>query len=109
MDEGTYKSELKKKIETLFPGCIILKNDASQIQGIPDLSIFYGPKYAMLETKRSKYEHKRPNQEYYVEYVNNMSYASFVYPENEQQVLQELYIHFKAKGETKNEYVERSS
>lgn len=93
--ESKFQSDLIKKIKKIFPGCIVLKNDADYLQGVPDLTVYYGPKYAMLECKRSEHEHRRPNQTYYVNYVNNMAYSSFVYPDNEQQVLDELIDYFK--------------
>ena len=90
--ESGFQDRLRKEIEELFPGCMIFKMD--QIQGIPDLLILYRNKWAALENKRSAKAPKRPNQEYYVEKMDGMSFASFIYPENKDQVLDELYLHF---------------
>ena len=95
MKEQKFQSQLIKKLETAFPGCIVIKNDPSYIQGIPDLLILYKDKWAALECKAGKNSHKQPNQEYYVNSMNDMSYASFIYPENEEDVINELQQTFK--------------
>lgn len=74
-----------------------MKNDSSYIQGIPDLLVLYEDKWATLEVKKSKTAYRRPNQEYYVNTMNNMSYSSFIYPENKEAVLNELEQKFKLK------------
>lgn len=94
MREAEYQAKLIKKLNILFPGCIILKNDAGYIQGILDLTILYGPCWAMLEVKRSATAREQPNQRYYVEKANDQSFAAFIYPENEQEVLDELQLAF---------------
>ena len=88
--ESDFQGNLIKKIKDRFPGCMVLKNDSSYIQGIPDLLVLHNDKWAALECKRSGNEKPRPNQPYYVEKMNNMSYASFIYPENEEEVLNEI-------------------
>lgn len=85
-----------KRLKELFPGCIILKNDPNYIQGIPDLTIFFGKHWATLETKRGKKASKRPNQDYYVEVMNKMSFSKFVFPENLEEVLHELQQAFRS-------------
>ena len=81
----------------IFPGCIILKNDPNYIQGIPDLIILHENNWAALEVKRSEYASQRPNQEYYVDKMNEMSYSSFVYPENMEEVLHDIQSAFRPK------------
>lgn len=88
--ESDFQGNLIKKIKDRFPGCMVLKNDPTYIQGIPDLLILHNNKWAALECKKSEKEKTRPNQPYYVNKMNNMSYASFVYPENEEEVLNEI-------------------
>lgn len=88
--ESEFQGSLIKKIKQRFPGCLVLKNDPTYIQGIPDLLILHNDKWAALECKKSKKEKTRPNQPYYVEKMNGMSYASFIYPENEEEVLDEI-------------------
>lgn len=87
MTEAKYQSELIKKLRLLFPDCVILKNDPGYLQGVPDLVIFYKDRYAFLEVKVSESAPTRPNQEYYVELFDEMSFAAFIYPSNEEDVL----------------------
>lgn len=79
----------------MFPGCLVLKSDANDIQGMPDLLILYKHKWASLECKRSATASKRPNQEYYVRMMNEMSFSRFIYPENKEDVLNELQRSFE--------------
>lgn len=89
MKESDFQRGLIKEIEDRFPGAIVTKVEP-YIQGIPDLLILHENHWAMLENKRSEDAPHRPNQDYYVNKLNKMSYASFVYPENKEQVLDEL-------------------
>lgn len=88
--ESKFKRNVIKKIATLFPGSVILKNDANYFLGIPDTLVLFEDRWAMLEFKREKDARRQPNQEYYIKKFNGMSYASFLQPENEEQVLNEL-------------------
>lgn len=88
--ESKFQHEIIYRLKQMFPGCIIMKNDPNYIQGIPDLLILYGNKWAALECKRSERESRRPNQEYYISKMDEMSYASFIYPENKEIILDEL-------------------
>ena len=88
--ERDFQAKLIKELKQIFRGCIVMKNDSSYIQGIPDLIILYRDKWAALEVKKSATAHHQPNQEYYVELMDEMSYASFIYPENKEEVLYEL-------------------
>ena len=90
MLESKFQKELIDDIKTMFPGSIILKNDPNYIQGIPDLTVFHGNKWATLEVKKSETASHQPNQDYYVDIMNNMSYSAFVYPENKEEVLNDL-------------------
>lgn len=90
MKENAYQAALIKRLKKEFEGAIILKNDAQYLQGIPDLVIFYGKNYAFLEVKESATAKHRPNQDYWVDRIGDMSYAAFIYPENEDQVIEEL-------------------
>lgn len=90
MKESKFQSELKKELKERFPGCIVTKLDSGDIQGIPDLLVLYGKKWATLENKKSEKASKRPNQEYYVDKMNEMSFSRFIYPENKDSVLEEL-------------------
>ena len=91
--ESGFQDKLRDELKKLFPGCMIFKMD--QIQGIPDLLILYKNKWATLECKRNKGASKRPNQEYYVDLMNKMSFSRFIRPENMDEVLRELKEVFK--------------
>jgi len=88
--ESKFQSDLIKDIKDLFPNCLILKNDPNYLQGFPDLLILNETRWAALEVKASSKSPHRPNQDYYRDLAYTMSYASFVYPENKEQVLNEL-------------------
>lgn len=92
--ESTFQSELIKEIKERLPGCIVTKIDP-YIQGIPDLLILYEDKWATLECKRSQSSDKQPNQEYYVKKMKRMSFSAFIFPENKEEVLDELERAFK--------------
>lgn len=79
----------------MFPGCIVLKNDPNYLQGIPDLIILWGPRWATLEVKKSANASHQPNQDYYVATMDNMSFSRFIYPENKEEVLHELQQSFR--------------
>lgn len=97
--ENEYKRGLKKRIEERFPDCIVLKNDELMIQGIPDMTVLWGPWYAVLEVKRSAIAPFRPNQEWYLNEIVKMDGIAFViYPENEEEVLDALQQSFEARG-----------
>jgi hypothetical protein len=96
MRESVFQASLIRTIQNLLPGSIVLKNDCDYMQGIPDLSIYYGPKWCYLEVKASKDAPHRPNQDYYINYANQCgSFGRFIYPENVQQTLQEMIAYFK--------------
>lgn len=88
--ESEFQAKLKKELKKIFPGCLVTKLDSSDIQGLPDLLVLYKNKWAALEVKRSLKASKRPNQEYYVNKMNEMSFSSFICPENKEEVLDKL-------------------
>lgn len=100
-NENKFQSELIEELKSLFPGCIVLKNDPNYIQGIPDLLVLYKKKWAALECKKTKNAKHRPNQDYYVDKMAKMSYANFVYPENKEVVLSDLEKSFKPNRKTR--------
>lgn len=97
MQERQYQANLIRKLRRMFPGCTILKNDAEYLQGIPDLLILYHDKWAMLEVKTSATAPNQPNQEYYIREFRLLSFAAFIYPENEDEVLDELQRTFGSR------------
>lgn len=96
MLESKFQADLIKDIKNMFPGCVVMKNDSSYIQGIPDLLVLYNDRWASLECKKSESARKQPNQEYYVEKLDSMSFSKFIFPENKEEVLRELQSAFQA-------------
>ena len=94
MLESKFQAGLIKDLESIFVGCVVLKNDANYKQGIPDLLILFQDRWAMLEVKKSKSAYRGPNQDYYVEMLDNMSFAAFIHPENKDEVLDDLQHAF---------------
>ena len=94
MVERDFQAKLIKEIKDIFDGCIVMKNDSSYIQGIPDLLVLYKNRWASLEVKKNARASRRPNQEYYVERMNNMSFSRFVCPENKDEVMRDLHLYF---------------
>lgn len=92
--ESSFQAALIKELKRLFEGCIIMKMDPNYIQGIPDLLILFKNKWASLECKRSASAPKQPNQEYWVNKMNEMSYSNFICPENKEEILHELQQAF---------------
>lgn len=101
MLENKFKTKLTKELKDLFPGCLVLHLDPNEIQGIPDILILYKDKWAALEGKKHKNAPHRPNQDYYVELMDEMSFASFIYPENKEDVLNELQQAFRSRRTTR--------
>lgn len=89
--ESVFQAELIKELKELLPGCFILKNDANLVQGIPDLLVLYKGAWAMLEVKASADASHQPNQDYYIDLFGEMSYSAFIFPENKEEILREIY------------------
>lgn len=98
MLENKFQGELIKEIKKRFPGAFVMKNDSSYIQGVPDLTVFYEDKWAVLECKKNRTAKHQPNQDRYVEQLDNMSFSRFIFPENKDQVLDELGLYFFSKS-----------
>lgn len=94
MLENKFKTGLVKDLKKRFPGCMVVHLDPNEIQGIPDLLVLYRDRWAALEGKKTGKASHRPNQDYYVAKMNEMSYASFIYPENKEEILDELERSF---------------
>ena len=94
--ERDFQEKLIKDLKRLFPGCVILKNDSQYKPGILDLTILYGPRWAVLECKKNAKAPARPLQPYYQQRLNQMSFAAFIYPENRKEVLDALQTAFGA-------------
>ena len=101
MKEKEYQHKIINRLCDIFPGCLVLKNDPTYIQGIPDLLILFKNKWAMLEVKCYSDSVIQPNQEYYIEMLNDLSFASFIFPDNEEDVLDALQSAFGVARQTR--------
>ena len=90
--ESGFQDRLIKELKVVFPGCMVFKMD--QWKGIPDLLILYNDRWASLECKKNEKAHHQELQDYYVDRMNEMSFSSFIYPENKEDVINELQQAF---------------
>lgn len=93
--ERDFQRGLIAEIKERLPGCLVMKTDPNYIQGIPDLLVLFGERWAMLEVKKSENALHQPNQDYYVEHLNEMSFSRFINPTNKEEVLNDLEQAFK--------------
>lgn len=96
MRESTFQIKVIKRIHKRLPEALVIKNDPNYLQGVPDLTIFFKRRWATLETKKSLLATKRPNQDYYVNLMNEMSFSSFISPENIEEVLDDMERSLRA-------------
>jgi len=99
MVESKFQRELIQDLEEMLPGALIYKNESKQ--GLPDLTVLYGEHWALLECKKSRDSHHQPNQDYYVQLADKMSFSRFVFPENKQEVLDDLQYAFGVKRQAR--------
>lgn len=97
MRENKFQSKLIEDLKARFPGCIVKKQSTSFKQGDPDLLILYKDTWAILECKKSATASYRPNQEYYLAEYDKMSFARTIYPENKEEVLDDLQRAFESR------------
>lgn len=95
--ETPFQADVVLRIRKMFPECLILRGNSASLQGIPDVLIVYGDRWAFLEFKRSANEVHQPNQDWYVDKLNQWSFAAFIFPENEEEVLRELQYAFRPR------------
>ena len=88
MLESQFQKKLVSELKEQYPTAIIFKNESKQ--GLPDITILHENGWALLECKRSADADHQPNQDYYVDKANKMSFASFIYPENKEEVMNAL-------------------
>ena len=99
--ESKFQHDLIKDIKNRLPGCYVLKNDAGYLQGVPDLLVLYGDKWGTLECKRSEDASHQPNQDYHVRQMDQMSFSRFIFPENKEEVLNEMVSALRPGGKTR--------
>ena len=97
--ESGFQDKLMKELKERFPGCMTFKMD--QFQGVPDVLVLYKDRWATLECKRSANAKRQPNQDYYVGVMDEMSFSRFIYPENKEEILDELQQAFAVRRTTR--------
>ena len=95
--EKRFQADVVKRLRRMFSGCVILKNDPDYLQGVPDLLVLHGDKWAALECKSDPAASFQPNQEYYIGKMKGMSYAAVIHPQNRELVLNDLQQAFGAR------------
>lgn len=98
MRESKFQYHVIERLNTEFPGCYVLKTDPEYIQGFPDLLVLYNDTWAALEIKKDRTARHQPNQDNYIYDLNDMSYAAFLFPENEEEVFNDLQRTFRLRG-----------
>ncbi len=93
MLENLFKKYVKKRIIDRFPN-LDLDFITPTNRSMPDMIIIAPIVWAALEFKRSEGASLRPNQDYHIMRLNEKGYATFVFPENVEEVLDELEILF---------------
>lgn len=96
--ESEFQAKLVKELEEMLPGCVVLVKPGFYIQGFPDLLVLYKTNWAALEVKAAWNSDHEPNQDYYVDMLDDMSFAAFIFPENKEEVLNELQHAFASRG-----------
>jgi len=95
--EGLFKADTIHEIEQMFDGAIVLTGNAQSRQGIPDTVVLWRDRWAALEFKRNARAIHQPNQDYYVNLMDRMSFADFIFPENRGEVLHALQSTFESR------------
>lgn len=93
--ESDFSEVFTDALEEAFPDSMVIKGNSAYRQGVPDWLLLDGPNWAALELKRDETAKKQPNQPYYVEKMNGMSYAAFVTPSNYREVIDEIQSTFR--------------
>lgn len=94
MLENKFKTKLIQEIRARLPEAIVLHTNPPP-QGIPDLLVLYKDHWAALEGKKKQDSSHRPNQDYWIDKMNGMSFARFICPENKEAVLDAMEQSFK--------------
>lgn len=99
--ERDFQRKLIRKLKARMPDAVVLKNDANYLQGFPDLLVLFPGGWVALEVKRSMNAAHQPNQDYYISKLQGMSYAAFICPENEEDVLYEIQQQYERCGDAR--------
>ncbi len=91
MLESKFKKRTERRIRKRLQRVkIYIVKSSTEVRSAPDLFILGSGMWAALEFKKHKDADRQPNQEHIIDYLDNMSYATFVYPENVEGVLDDL-------------------
>jgi len=101
MRESRFQAQLIRELKVMFDGCVILKNDPNYLQGVPDLIVLYRDKWATLECKASEASTRQPNQVYWCDKLDDMSFSAFISPDNKEEVLSAIQLAFGFRGEAR--------
>ena len=89
--ENKFKDKIKKRLN-LFPNSYHFTKEAVSLRVIPDIIGCSNGKFFALEVKASRNSNKTEMQKHILEKIKRAgSFASFIYPENEEEVLTALY------------------
>lgn len=88
--ESDFQAKVIKDLKAM--GLAVVKNQAGPgvPTGFPDLTAFGEGIYFCLECKASARAKKQPRQDYWVNKLNEWSYAAFIYPTNWEKVKAEI-------------------
>lgn len=101
MKESKFQADLVRELNEMFVDVLVMKLDSSYMQGIPDLLILHPNGWAVLEVKRSINEPFQPNQEYYLDLLDQWSFAAMICPENKREVLNDLQSTLRTRRQTR--------
>ena len=99
--ESKFQADLVRELNEIFVDVLVMKLDSSYMQGIPDLLILHPNGWAVLEVKRSINEPFQPNQEYYIDLLDQWSFAAMIAPENKEDVLHDLQSALRTRRQTR--------
>lgn len=86
MKEADFQAKFIKWLRSQGYKCFKQQMNATTRAGTPDLFIFKEGFWGWIEFKKSKNARKRPGQQRNIDWANENSWGSFVYPENEKEV-----------------------
>ena len=96
--EKNFKTRLLKRLNNIEHGYFFCK-EALALRGLPDIIGVYKGMFVGLECKKSESESRRstgrtPLQNHILQKIKIAGgFAEFIYPENEDEVLQEMILH----------------
>lgn len=101
--ESKFQAEFLQKVRDRIPedDCLILKPETGNPQGIFDRVILLPHIWVGIEFKRNRTSTYQPNQSFYVQKASRLSLGYVVSPENEQEVLRELYAAYESYREAR--------